>query len=116
MQEMTLLDSIVLEGLAEYAVEELYGSRYLSPWTQLYNMKELLPTWKERIQEHLQVTDVRQHAVFLYGDASHHIPSWFGYCAGYTIIKQYTEKNTAQSIRQLLHLQSTTLLTTTDFH
>ena len=42
---MTLLDSLILEGLAEDAVKDLYGEKWIAPWLQSYSDKELLALW-----------------------------------------------------------------------
>ncbi len=39
LDEMTLRDSLILEGLAECAVEELYGDKWLAPWLKHYSKK-----------------------------------------------------------------------------
>lgn len=42
-----LLDSIILEGLAENAVRELVGEEYLAKWTSYYTEGQLNQMWKK---------------------------------------------------------------------
>lgn len=44
-----LLDSIILEGLAENAVRELVGEEYLAKWTSYYTEGQLNQMWKKII-------------------------------------------------------------------
>lgn len=86
LDDVTLKDSLLLEGLAECAVEELYGERWLAPWLKLYTMDELLVIWQEHFLPYLEVQGVHNHFEFLYGGQ---LPRWVGYCIGYEIVRTY---------------------------
>lgn len=68
---MTLLDSLILEGLAEDVVKELYGEKWIAPWIQSYSDKELLALWETHFLPNLQLQGIEQHGPFLYGGTSH---------------------------------------------
>lgn len=93
--EMTLKDSLLLEGLAECAVEELYGDQWVAPWLRLYTMEELLLIWQEHFLPFLEVQGVHNHFPFLYGDP---LPKWIGYCIGYEIVRTYKKNFSAQKL------------------
>ncbi len=86
LDEMTLSDSLILEGLAECAVEELYGDKWLAPWLKRYSMDEILKIWRSIFVPALDVLGVHNHFEFLYGGE---LPKWIGYCIGYEIVRTY---------------------------
>ncbi|QDQ00955.1 hypothetical protein FOH38_11055 [Lysinibacillus fusiformis] len=86
LDEMTLSDSLILEGLAECAVEELYGNKRLAPWLKSYSMEDLLKIWESDFVPVLDVQGVHNHFDFLYGGK---LPKWIGYCIGYEIVRTY---------------------------
>lgn len=85
--QITLLDSLIIEGLAEYTVEQLYGERYLSPWTKRYSKEEIDPIWKQYFVQNLRLNGVNNHRDYLYGN--HKMPPWIGYCIGYRIVQSF---------------------------
>lgn len=84
--DVTLKDSLLLEGLAECAVEELYGDKWLAPWLKLYTVEELMLIWQEHFLPSLDVQGLYNHYEFLYGGQ---LPKWIGYCIGYEIVRTY---------------------------
>lgn len=84
--DVTLKDSLLLEGLAECAVEELYGDKWLARWLKMYTKDELLLTWQEYFLPSLDVKGLDNHYEFLYGGQ---LPRWIGYCIGYEIVRTY---------------------------
>lgn len=84
-EEITLLDTILLEGLAEHAVIENCGKEYTAYWTKLYSQEQLKKWWKELINPNL---DKHKHEKgyyeLIYGQKSY--PHMLGYCMGFYII------------------------------
>ncbi|WLV25589.1 DUF2268 domain-containing protein [Aciduricibacillus chroicocephali] len=92
----TLLDSIVMEGLAENAVRELYGEKRTAYWTSLYNNKEINRIWKNFIRPNLQIPKTEEkHHRLLHGHGK--LPEMAGYCCGYVLVKKYMEKHKVES-------------------
>jgi uncharacterized protein YjaZ len=102
--EYVLLDSIILEGLAEHAVLERYGEEYVSPWTFLYTNEQLEKMWKRLIypNRNIHKTDYI-HQDLLYG--SHFYPKMSGYCVGYYLVKKHIEARNLTS-KDLLNMES----------
>ncbi|MDN4495271.1 DUF2268 domain-containing protein [Ureibacillus aquaedulcis] len=90
-QEIDLLDTLIIEGMAEFAVEELYGERSLSPWTKGYSQEECSNLWIKYFARAIHVKDVDNHFPFLYGNEVVGLPKWIGYCIGYRIVRSYIE-------------------------
>ncbi|WP_407269458.1 DUF2268 domain-containing protein [Radiobacillus sp. PE A8.2] len=106
--ELNLLDGIVLEGLAEYAVLDLVGEKYLGKWTSLYDTELAKKYWEKWLSSNLSLkkSDER-HELFMYGKGN--IPKWLGYNAGFHLVSSYTEKHET-SMNELLALSSEVIL------
>ncbi len=88
-QEIELIDSLIIEGMAEWEVEKLYGERWLSPWTKRYSFDEVKALWQKSFIPNLHLQGVKNHHSFLYGDEKLGLPRWIGYCLGFRIIESY---------------------------
>ncbi|ESU32609.1 hypothetical protein G3A_10330 [Bacillus sp. 17376] len=89
-EEYTLLDSIILEGLAEHAVAENCGEKYTGEWSRRYSTKFLAGFWEKEIAERLSIKrNKRQHDELLFGLGDN--PRLLGYAIGYEIVKQYKQ-------------------------
>ena len=51
VRKYTLMDSLILEGTAEYTVEKILGRKYCAGWVRLYNEEELKKCWHSLIKE-----------------------------------------------------------------
>jgi len=87
----TLLDTVVMEGLAEKAVEEYCGHDHLAPWITRYSDDLLQKLLSEFYQPNFKINNQDQeHRELLYGSRS--IPRMAGYAIGYYIVDQYARK------------------------
>ncbi len=87
-EEMPLKESIIIEGMAECMVEQLYGEKWCSPWISRYSHeKNLREIWSESFVPSLNMKGIHNHQQFLYGDGTDRFPNWIGYCIGYAIVK-----------------------------
>ncbi|MEH7073718.1 DUF2268 domain-containing protein [Neobacillus drentensis] len=92
MEKYSLLDSIIIEGLAEYAVLKHCGPEYLAPWCRMYSEKELTKFWDKFIKKHLNVRkNERQHDELLYGEGR--LPNLLGYAMGYMMVSHFYKWN-----------------------
>lgn len=102
--DYTLLDTIILEGLAENAVRERLGEKYTAFYTSKYSDDMLNVFWEKHILPHNQLSKKsRKHHHILYG--LHFYPSMMGYSVGNYLVKKYLEKHRATS-QELLTLTS----------
>ncbi|MEH7274912.1 DUF2268 domain-containing protein, partial [Neobacillus vireti] len=84
-EDYTLLDSIIIEGLAEYAVLVHCGRNYLADWCKMYTDAELEKLWNIYLQDNLELKkSERKHDDFLYGLGR--VPNLLGYAAGFKIV------------------------------
>jgi len=91
-----LLDTIILEGLAENAVRERFGEEFIATWTSYYSSDQLEKMWNNLVHPNKNIlkTD-RKHQQILYGLGSY--PKMAGYCVGYYLVKKYIEANSLTS-------------------
>lgn len=94
--EMTvsLLESIVMEGLAEFEVERRLGKEFVSPWMGLYKEEELLQWWHRSIKNKRSLKGRSRQLPYIYG-GKYGIPQWLGYSLGYSLVHSYIKKETA---------------------
>lgn len=87
-----LLDTIILEGLAERAVFERLGKEAVSEWVTYYTNQELERMWNLFVHPNINVRKTsRKHQDILYG--SRFFPKMTGYCIGYYLVTKYLEIN-----------------------
>jgi uncharacterized protein YjaZ len=93
MSEYTLLDSIVIEGLAEFAVTKYCGENYNAKWTSSYTKEELSYYWKRYFTENLTIQRTSPlHDRLLYGLGRY--PALLGYALGYHLVMNQKERKT----------------------
>lgn len=101
----TLLDTIILEGLAEMAVAERFGRDSTSLWTSLYSDKQLARLWKDFVSPNKHhVKESRTHEKVLYGLGN--CPHMTGYAVGYYLVRNYL-RGTDLHVEDLFSLPST---------
>lgn len=106
----TLIDSLIMEGLAEDAVENLFGKDALSPWTERYSLDEVRDYWQSHFIHALDQKGLPYHQPFLFGDAQLGLPPWIGYCTGYRIIQAFKEKCGPFDLKELLQIKAEAIL------
>lgn len=96
-KDYVLMDSIILEGLAENAVKERMGEQFISHWVSYYSKEKLEEMWKNLIQpnKNIPINHFTHHHI-LYGFGAY--PNMAGYCVGYYLVKKYMKENGLTSI------------------
>lgn len=89
--EYTLLDSIILEGLAEHAVLMNCGEQYTGEWSRRYSTETLAGYWENGLSEKLFITRKdKMHDQLLFGLGNR--PRLLGYAMGFEMVKQYKQR------------------------
>lgn len=105
--DYTLLDTVILEGLAENAVYERFGEKSLAKWTSYYSKDQLKKIWERIILPNKDVSKWSKHyEKIMYGFGLY--PKMAGYCAGYYIVKKYMTDQ-QKRIDQLFYESSETI-------
>lgn len=110
---LDLLNSLVLEGLAEMAVKERLGNDHLAKWVTLYSKRNAIDHWNQFLKQNQTVKKAEyKHDKLLYGRGF--IPDWAGYNAGYYIVSSYLQ-NSRNTIEQTLQASAEVILSESDF-
>lgn len=108
VQDFTLLDSLVMEGFAEYAVAKYCGETYKANWVSSYSDKELRHYWEKSVKKHLQTKRIDPiHDAILFGKGRY--PDLLGYALGYWLIKKVSQKK-RYSIQDTFSIKSESLM------
>ena len=89
VEKLSLKDALIVEGLGEFAVKDLYGEKWLSPWAQLYSFEDIIEIWDMHFKPSLDIIGKEKYEVFLYGNNKSQLPKWIGYHIGYQIVDSY---------------------------
>ncbi|MFP3721652.1 DUF2268 domain-containing putative Zn-dependent protease [Niallia circulans] len=91
IEDYTLLDSIIMEGLAELAVKENCGEAYNATWCHLYDEEEIKQFWETELKEYLHVKKTEEkHDDLLYGYRRY--PRLIGYNTGFYLVNSLHSK------------------------
>ncbi|QPA33067.1 DUF2268 domain-containing protein [Anoxybacillus caldiproteolyticus] len=102
--DYTLLDAIILEGLAENAVREYVGDTYKANWTTYYSEQEIIQFWRRYLSPHQSIPV--HHPLYnrlLYGLGFY--PNMLGYAVGYSIVHHCLQKRGVR-FSELMELSS----------
>jgi len=87
-----LIESIVMEGLAEYAVNEHVGQHVLAPWTKSYSRERLQLLWERTFKKHAELQGRSKHYPYLLGSSVRGVPRLAGYAVGYFLVTEYIKQ------------------------
>lgn len=96
-KDYTLLDAVILEGLAENAVRERHGEEATASWTAYYTESQLEKIWSKLVLPHQNLPKGHpRHQRILYGRGLH--PKMAGYCAGYYKVRSFMKESRQSTI------------------
>lgn len=113
--QTTLADSLIIEGLGEYAVKEECGEKLLAPWIALYPYADATEIWKHRFIPSLGLEGVKNHQLFLFGRPRSYFPRWIGYNIGYQIVDTYVKNHGPFPKGELYHKPTKEIIDGSDF-
>ncbi|WP_070119769.1 DUF2268 domain-containing protein [Bacillus marinisedimentorum] len=113
-KEMTLLDSIIMEGLAEKAAEMRTDAGSLAIWTSIYPLSKAKSLFTKYLSSRLQVTKYQPvHDKLLYGGGM--LPKWLGYNCGWHIVDSWHEKQGSMDTESLISAPAEAVLADSAF-
>ncbi|WP_100373509.1 DUF2268 domain-containing protein [Bacillus sp. FJAT-45037] len=112
---ITLLESMIMEGLAEFAVKEEIGEDQIAVWTSMYKKREAVRLFKQWLVPHLNELGRRKHLSYLYGGGIQQVPRWLGYCCGYHIVASAAAHLGIKSTKDLSKVEASELLLASNF-
>lgn len=103
-KDYTLMDTIMLEGLAENAVQEDYGEDSLAPYIKYYSDLELERFWQRTIKPNSSIKkNTAMHNDLLFGRKFY--PKMVGYCVGYYLVRKKL-KDSNKGVKDLMLVPS----------
>ncbi|TYR79586.1 hypothetical protein FZC66_15635 [Priestia megaterium] len=115
-KDITLLDAMIMEGLAEHAVKEYCGEQYMAPWTAYYTKDEALKLWNRYLKPYTDINSTqRKYNDLLYGQKWY--PPMLGYNVGYHLVASCIHhlSPSTKSTKKLLRMNSDTILQKSKF-
>ena len=103
-QEMTILDAIILEGIAEVIVRKKLGKDAGNQYIRKLDNDVFERYWNRWIKGK-EATKRHDHLHDKIMSGSHSIPKNLGYLLGYHLVNQYAEENSI-SMKKLLYLEN----------
>lgn len=107
----TLLDQMVIEGLAEHFVEEVLDVSP-APWSKALT-DDMAQSIFGEIEEQLHSTDEELHLSVMYGDER--FAKWSGYSLGYKIVAGYRKQRPSVTWEDLMRIDSIEILKKSKF-
>ncbi|MDN7240644.1 DUF2268 domain-containing putative Zn-dependent protease [Planococcus sp. N028] len=104
-QNQTLMDRLILEGLAEHFVKIRLGDAYLGPYKDALTEEQAKDLW-ERTYKLCRNELGERTDFYMFGSKDENLPLWAGYSLGYYLVKWYVEKNEGSSFEYLTSLDS----------
>ncbi|WP_226670578.1 DUF2268 domain-containing protein [Metabacillus litoralis] len=107
-KSFTIIDTMIMEGLAENAVREKLGEDSVASWTKRYTEMQCQRFLDRIILPNKEVT--RENPKFsqlMFGTGLY--PSMLGYSVGYYLVKKYME-NSSKKTKQLLAVDAEVFL------
>ncbi|AGT31132.1 hypothetical protein M493_04135 [Geobacillus genomosp. 3] len=102
-KEATLLDAVIMEGLAEHAVAETVGAGQCADWTGYYTDRELRRFWRRYIAPNQDMDASHPLSTrLLYGLGWY--PNMVGYAVGYAIVRRCLESG--HSLTKLMAMEA----------
>ncbi len=113
-ESISLLESMIMEGLAEWAVYEELGSRYLASWTEKNDRRLTDESFMYLLLPRLQQKGRENYYPFLFGDEKQGIPQWLGYYFGYQLVRS-AEKNLQKKTVELFNVSAESIFEASRF-
>ncbi|WP_058308933.1 DUF2268 domain-containing protein [Gracilibacillus massiliensis] len=110
--DYTLLDAVILEGIAEWLVRKMVGKSYGNKRIEHLSDEKLVELWERWIMPHQNIKRTNhKHDMLMYGNRG--IPKNLGYVIGYNIVLRYMEKN-KQHAKEILKTKNQQFLSAAD--
>ena len=99
-KDFTIIDSVIMEGLAENAVREKLGESAVATWTNLYTDIQCERFYNRILKPNRELTrNDHKFTQIMFGTGFY--PTMLGYALGYYIVREYMLK-TGKNTKELL--------------
>jgi uncharacterized protein YjaZ len=108
-KEWTILDCIVLEGLADNFVRQITG--FIPTWARPFpkNIEQkIFKQIEEKIHQKVTYYDFHEKIGIMFGNKE--FPQWSGYRIGYSIVNNFLLENSKTTFQELIKLDANEIL------
>ena len=112
--KFNLADAIINEGLAEYFIEEQFGSSFVSEIATSLDREQVASVW-HKYKTNLKITAMDQQRPYLYGSYTVDLPYCAGFAVGYQVVKSYVEKHKDVNSGSLIAFPATKIIQGSEF-
>ena len=98
--DVTLLEKIIREGLAEHFVGDVLGADFHGPWVDALSEDAAKALWETLYSVHATDIGEQTHAL-VFGGQNTDVPLWAGYSVGYYLVKWYRQLHPLVSVIDL---------------
>lgn len=106
LSDETLLDKLILEGLAEHFVAHVLGATHQGPWVQVLTDEKARALWASTYQSRMDLTGDDAIGPYLFGKKELDLPRWAGYSMGYHLVQWYRNAHPNVTIHELTLMPS----------
>jgi uncharacterized protein YjaZ len=113
-KEWTILDCIVLEGLADNFVRQITG--FIPTWARPFpkNVEQkIFKQIEEKINQKVTYYDFHEKIGIMFGNKE--FPQWSGYRIGYSIVNNFLLRNPKTTFQELIKLGANEILERSDY-
>jgi len=103
--EETLLDRIILEGLAEFFVSYRLGNTFIGPYKDVLTESAALSLWEEIFKKYADNTG-SSNDKFMFGSPVENLPFWGGYSVGFHLVNRFAIHHPEITIEQMTAMKS----------
>ena len=99
--QISLLETIIREGLAEHFVAEVLGDTARGPFAEVLSQKEARSLWTAVYRDRMFLRGEDHTGPYQFGGGTSGLPLWAGYSMGYHLVNWYRETHPGLSVFDL---------------
>ena len=103
---ISLLETIIREGLAEHFVAKVLGDTARGPYAEVLSQKEAHSLWTEVYRDRIFLRGEDHTSPYQFGGGTSGLPLWAGYSVGYHLVSWYREAHPGLSVLDLTRLDA----------
>lgn len=101
----TLLDRMILEGLAEFFVGVKLGNDFVGPYKDALTESAALSLWRETFKRHAGNIGP-SNDTFMFGSQAENLPFWGGYSIGFHLVNRFVMSHPEITISEMTAMKS----------
>lgn len=104
--QITLMETLIREGLAEHFVAEVLGDLSRAPYSAALSPEDAQSLWTEVYRDRIFLQGENNTNPYQFGGGTSGLPLWAGYSMGYHLVQWYREEHPDLSVSDLTILNA----------